>query len=450
MTSESRTDGTMSWWESSGIGPIFRIPSLARQLPCLGLAFAGIVATFVLGSVLDGAWRLGNGTVAADSIDQFILARQLDRIHVDAEGSAGVFSVWRAHEQQHLAGMLLTAVPGMSSTGGTPLGAFAQAQQYGGPIRHFMAAFYGCWWLLRNHIIFAVLFFGGALIIWSVAGGGICRLAAVQFAREELLSIGDAVRFVISKIWGGFVLAPLIPMAFVAAILVLLVLGGVVLRIPWLGDVLGGLLFFLAILGGAAVAFLLLGFLLGGSLLWPSVATEGSDAFDAFQRSLSYSLWRLWRTLFYGALTTVYAGACWLLINVVAFLALRVARAAVSFGTAPFGWWERSSGEHGVSKLQLLWPMVDPHAWHTAPDWSQLGTMEHVSAALIWLWIGLLGALVWAFLASFYFSGSTVIYFLLRRDVDFTDMDEVYSDEDALAVVNAPSSGSAGTPSAAG
>ena len=41
--------------------------------------------------------------------------------------------------------------------------------------------------------------------------------------------------------------------------------------------------------------------------------------------------------------------------------------------------------------------------------------------------------LMWAFLASFYFSGSTVIYFLLRRDVDGTDLEEVHTDDEPSA-----------------
>ena len=37
--------------------------------------------------------------------------------------------------------------------------------------------------------------------------------------------------------------------------------------------------------------------------------------------------------------------------------------------------------------------------------------------------------LVWAFLASFYFCGSTVIYFLLRRDNDAMDLEDVFIDK---------------------
>ncbi len=38
--------------------------------------------------------------------------------------------------------------------------------------------------------------------------------------------------------------------------------------------------------------------------------------------------------------------------------------------------------------------------------------------------------MMWSFLASFYFSGCTAVYFLLRRDVDKTDLDDIYIDED--------------------
>jgi hypothetical protein len=47
----------------------------------------------------------------------------------------------------------------------------------------------------------------------------------------------------------------------------------------------------------------------------------------------------------------------------------------------------------------------------------------------VYLAIGLLGA----FAISFYFSANTIIYYLMRREVDATELDDVYleqSDED--------------------
>jgi flagellar biosynthesis/type III secretory pathway M-ring protein FliF/YscJ len=44
-----------------------------------------------------------------------------------------------------------------------------------------------------------------------------------------------------------------------------------------------------------------------------------------------------------------------------------------------------------------------------------------------WVWIAL-GFMV-AFLVSFFFTSQTIIYFLLRKNVDATDMEEVYVEE---------------------
>jgi len=45
------------------------------------------------------------------------------------------------------------------------------------------------------------------------------------------------------------------------------------------------------------------------------------------------------------------------------------------------------------------------------------------------LWVYLVVGLVAAFVVSFFFCGSTQMYFLLRRDVDATDYEEIYYEE---------------------
>jgi len=54
---------------------------------------------------------------------------------------------------------------------------------------------------------------------------------------------------------------------------------------------------------------------------------------------------------------------------------------------------------------------------------------------VFWVWVVL--AVMMAFLVSFFFCSQTVIYFLMRRSVDATDIEEVYmeeSDEEELPV----------------
>jgi len=80
----------------------------------------------------------------------------------------------------------------------------------------------------------------------------------------------------------------------------------------------------------------------------------------------------------------------------------------------------------------MMWPMSGPNSMFDWPNWSQLSWYELFSAGLIGLLVFGVVGLMWAFLASLYHSGSTVIYFLLRRDVDGTDLEDLYIDESEL------------------
>jgi len=129
-------------------------------------------------------------------------------------------------------------------------------------------------------------------------------------------------------------------------------------------------------------------------------------------------------------MATVFAGLCWIFVNLFTVFTLTVTRGIVGFGTSPFGWWNRGEGEASVRKLDLLWPVSVPNALYSWPDWSQLTWYEHFSAFFIGVYVLTVIGLMWAFLASFYFSASTVIYFLLRRDVDGTDLEELHMEEE--------------------
>jgi len=202
------------------------------------------------------------------------------------------------------------------------------------------------------------------------------------------------------------------------------------LRVPILGDVLMGPLFALALLGGFVAAVLIVGLMIGGGLFWPTVAAEGSDAFDSFSRSLSYPLSRPWKAVLYAIIATLLTAVSWVCVNLFTFLALSITRAMVGFGTSPFGWWNRGTAESPIRKLDLLWPQGGLSALYAWPNWSSLSWYEYFSASWIAIYVMLVIGLMWAFLATFYFCSSTVLYFLLRRDVDATDLEEVFITDD--------------------
>lgn len=428
-TNHPSVENSGGWLEASGLRHILRTLGLAIQPAKLGIALATLFLTFVLGGTLDWLWTRQGGIDPA-AITQYVSAREFDRPYVEPTGSLGVFGVWREHQRRCVLGFLSASLPGASLAAGTPLGAYVELYSQAGPLRNLAAMGYGVLWMMTVHPLYFLLFGAGGLVLWAFGGGAICRLAAVQFARDEKPTMRQALAFAREKLIGGFVLAPCIPLVFILIAVVLLALLGLVLRLPLFGDLLAGLAFGLALLGGFVVAVLLLGFLIGGSLFWPTVAVEGSDAFDSFSRSLSYPMSKPWKALLYAMLSVLYASLCWVFVNLFVFGALSITRAVVGFGTSPFGWWNRGTPESPVRKLDLLWPLGGPNALYAWPDWSRLSWYEYVSAFWIGMYVLLVVGLVWAFLASFYFSGSTVLYFLLRRDVDGTDLEEVLVDDE--------------------
>ena len=284
---------------------------------------------------------------------------------------------------------------------------------------------YGLRWVFAAHWLFAVIFLLLVLAIWSFFGGAICRIAAMHMARDEKISIKQAASFARRK-FIGFFAAPLIPLGLIICIGILLALGGLIGSIPFIGEILTGAFFFLALIAGFVMALVLIGGVAGGSLMWPTIAVEGSDSFDAISRSFSYIYSRPWRSLLYFLVACVYGAFCFLFIRVFALIMLKLTHffvgAGMMFAARP------AAGEE-MNKLDVMW--TSPSFTGLMPAWAFLGR-EHwdvVGGVLIWIWVALTVATVYAFLISFYYSGSTVLYYLLRREVDATDLEDVYLEE---------------------
>src|SRR3989304_3437743 len=72
-----------------------------------------------------------------------------------------------------------------------------------------------------------VLLVLGLLIIWSLVGGAITRLAAVEYAKNESLKLTESVKFASNKFWSYF-WAPLAPAIGVIVFIFCNVLGGLI------------------------------------------------------------------------------------------------------------------------------------------------------------------------------------------------------------------------------
>jgi len=96
----------------------------------------------------------------------------------------------------------------------------------------------------------------------------------------------------------------------------------------------------------------------------------------------------------------------------------------VKFGVIGGG----SSVSSQADGLDALWHRPEFWDLHT-PNWHALSGFETISACILAFWVIAAVALVASYLVTYYASSSTCIYFLLRRQIDSTDFDDVYIEE---------------------
>jgi len=449
MSEGEQTLRRIDWSECFAFTRLFRAFRIAVQPTKLGLALCGLIATFIVGRGLDNVSMSqsrpaavfdASGQVLQSELDVFIAAASGDRT---AATSKWIESLGKP-EDVHRVGVFSVLIRQgrvLASTGTDAL----LAADCPRAINVASTALLTKAWLIRMHPLYALFLSVAVLAIWGLFGGAICRAAALQTARDEVAGPRDAIAFARNRFW-SFVFAPILPSLILLVAGALLWLGGWIGAIPAVGDIAVGLLFFLALIAGFGMAFVFIGAIAGGALMFPTIAAEGSDAGDALARSFSYVYGRPWRTGFYYVVSLAYGMLCFLFVKWVARIMLVLVHlfvgASMNFGSAVVTT-EGGAARSAPDKLTAIWqaPTLTPDT----PFW---GSFNHINlAGTSWLaqvfikgWIYLVAALVAAFMVSFAYSASTLIYFLLRREVDATDLEDVYiEDYDAEPTAPAPS-----------
>jgi hypothetical protein len=247
----------------------------------------------------------------------------------------------------------------------------------------------------------AYLLFGGLwnIALWAFFGGAITRLAAVQLGREERLGMRSAIKHVTKNyIW--YLLAPLFPMLGVVLTSLPVIALGWLMRLD-VGVMIAGVLWPLALVAGLIMVILMIGLLFGWPLMFPTISSEeGSDAFEAFSRSFSYTYQRPLHYLFYAFVTVLFGGVCWLVVSFVGVQVVQASLWAASWG----------AGSERLNDVLI----------------ANGSTLTQNGGLLIHACNGIVGVIVTAFSFSFFWCGASAIYLLLRRDTDQMDIDEVY------------------------
>jgi hypothetical protein len=364
----------------------------------------------------------------------------------DESGNHGMFRVFPWHENRGANPYLLIAG---QTHHGTGVAAVWEWIKHDGvrvmlePLRKFMSPIRS---MLNPHADFStriyLLFIALVMLAtWAFFGGAITRIAVMQFAGKDTPSMMDALRFVGQK-YVHYVAAPLVPVLFVAGIVLITVLTfGLINLIPYLGDLVDGVLWPIVLLLAFAQALLLIG-LVGYPLMFATISAEGSDSFDALSRSYNYVYQAPWHYLWNAAVAIVYGMALVFFVVFMGSMVVYLSKWAMA---------QTPGSEHFSSRradhLFMYAPttfgwrdlLVDrPELKTTATEQERntymektLGGGNYLSARLVQLWTILMVLFVIGYGYSYFFSASTMIYLLMRFKIDDTELDEVFAEEES-------------------
>jgi hypothetical protein len=318
------------------------------------------------------------------------------------------------------------------------------------------------------------------LLTWSLFGGAITRIAAVEIARNDSVGLFEALRYTFKR-FVYYITAPLFPLGVVFFVLVGLAIFGLLYMIPAVGDVLiAGLGWPLALIGGLIMAVALVG-LISWPLMSATISAEGSDSWEAVSRAYSYLINRPWQCVWYSVVAIAYGGVIVFFIGFMSSLAVYLAKWGVSqtpfiqmagrdpsflFVYAPtsFGWRELllegtevngaevvASRTSRVSETGIVGGISRSNrisAENYAAYYNTLKWYNKLGAGLVAFWLGLVFLGVLGFGYAYFWVASTIIYMLLRRSMDAAEMDEVYFEEDEYEGFRMPAPAPVPAPSA--
>lgn len=272
-------------------------------------------------------------------------------------------------------------------------------------------------WMFGRHRAFSACWVLFALLVWTLFGGMLHRMAAMSATLGEPVSIGQAFRFVRSRFMAHF-FSLTFPTIIAFTLAIPLMLGGLVFfNLPVL-DIVGALLLLPALLLGVAIVVILLLQVVGAPLLIPTVSIEGTDAYDSTSRALHYVLGRPWHYGFYSLVAAVYGVICTAFVSLVAMASLAAVKTFVAAGVF-------TEGVAGRDRFEAMLPVTRPDDWQLSLNPSGLTGTGAMASAIVQVSAMAFLGLITAFLISYVVSASTWVYLLMRRACDGTETDAI-------------------------
>ena len=272
--------------------------------------------------------------------------------------------------------------------------------------------------------VFSYFFCGcvWTIVVWSFIGIGIARVCALRLTRNEFSGIDDAFDFTLDH-WMTGASAVAIPLLAVLVLCIPAGLLGLLMTFDF-GVAIVGLLWFVVLALATAMAVLLAGVLFGWPLMIASVGIEGQNSFDAMTRAFAYTFQRPLNYIGYMIIAILFGGVCWLIVTQLTSGIVGLGYWSTAWGANPFG-----GGD--VPRIEVIQGLVQPMVT-VMEDGKPVALVQETSSALnfgqtmIGFWNGLIRTVAAAFIYGLFWCMATAIYLLLRKDVDETEMDEVF------------------------
>jgi hypothetical protein len=166
--------------------------------------------------------------------------------------------------------------------------------------------------------------------------------------------------------------------------------------------------------------------------MFPAIAYEGTDSFGAMNNSFCYIYKKPWRMAFYTAIAAVYGAICYAFVRFFVFLLLWITHQSMQFGSKLVSSISSLFNKESdvLSKFGAIWPEPSFQNLFGVAIAEPVGGMQiftfYVMHVIIWIFVLLLAS----FIMSFYFSANSIIYALMRNQVDNTPMNDIYIPQD--------------------
>ena len=293
-------------------------------------------------------------------------------------------------------GRVLAAALALSPTG---VGAGVRAAQIDQPAD-----------LLGRYPVSTPVLGAAMLVVLGAFGGAIARSVGVERATRRRPSAASVLGWSVARLGST---APAVAWPLLAVGLLLVVLRG----LGWLGFSLGGVDVVAAALApvlgllGIALLALVLGLGLGGAMVVPARMVEDSDAIDAVQRALAYTLARPLRLAVFAGVT-IGAGA------------LGLAAMELVVGG---GWSLAMEQAQAWLSAERRASLAMPEAPLVAAPAGDAGhaASPTIAARVLQFWGAVPSVVVAGYGISVFFTGATGVYLAMRRVCDGQDEGEV-------------------------